>query len=66
MNFNDIAMNNGKFTFNISGTCNYSGGYSEEYTSNVSVDLTDSLPTVSFSNIGNGETFNVQLARDYY
>ena len=66
MNFNDIAINNGKFTFNISGTCNYSSGYSEEYTSNVSVDLTDSLPTVNFSNVGNGETFNVQLARDYY
>ena len=61
-----IAINNGKFTFDISGTCSYSSGYQEVYTSNVTVDLTGSNPTVTLSNIGNGESYSIQLDRDYY
>ena len=64
--FNNIAINNGKFTFDISGTCSYSSGYQEVYTSNVTVDLTGSNPTVTVSNIGNGESYSIQLDRDYY
>ena len=64
--FNNIAINNGKFTFDISGTCSYSSGYQETYTSNVTVDLTGSNPTVTLSNIGNGESYSIQLDRDYY
>lgn len=63
--FNNIAINNGKFTFDISGTCSYSSGYQETYTSNVTVDLTGSNPTVTLSNIGNGESYSIQLDRDY-
>ena len=38
--FRDVSINKGKFTFDISGTCSYSSGYQETYTSNVTVDLT--------------------------
>ena len=50
----------------FSGTCSYSSGYQETYTSNVTVDLTGSNPTVTLSNIGNGESYSIQLDRDYY
>ena len=63
--FRDVSINNGKFTFDISGTCSYSSGYQETYTSNVTVDLTGSNPTVTLSNIGNGESYSIQLDRDY-
>ena len=46
-------------------TCSYSSGYQETYTSNVTVDLTGSNPTVTLSNIGNGESYSIQLDRDY-
>ena len=63
--FRDVSINNGKFSFDISGTCSYNSGYQETYTSNVTVDLTGSNPSVTLSNIGNGESYSIQLDRDY-